>query len=209
MFNLFYASGTSAMAPHILLETSHLNYSLSKVNLDTKTWKKGNYDALNEKSYVPLLQISDQTYLSECAIILEYIDVHSNNQFSYEYNSKDYWQLRSWLNYIATELHKNFISPFRNGNWLPNTEDSKSLVWQRVKPRLSFIDSHFENPWLTGSKFTIADPYLFVMTNWMRRLNYPITNFKNLDAFDKRMRNLSNVKKVLEVEGAPHSLLDN
>ena len=34
---LFYASGTSAMAPHILLTDAGLDFSLARVNLDRKT----------------------------------------------------------------------------------------------------------------------------------------------------------------------------
>lgn len=37
MLKLFYASGTSAMAPHILLTDAGLNFELEKVNLDQKT----------------------------------------------------------------------------------------------------------------------------------------------------------------------------
>ncbi len=36
MLKLFYASGTSAMAPHILLTDAGLNFELEKVNLDQK-----------------------------------------------------------------------------------------------------------------------------------------------------------------------------
>lgn len=208
MLNLFYASGTNAMAPHILLEDSGLNFSVEKVNLDTKTWQQGDYNQINEKSYVPTLQTQANTYLTECAVILAYIDRQADHRYSFAQNSSNYWQLRIWMNYIASELHKNFISPFRKGNWLPNTADSKRLVWQRVAPRLQFVESHFAGPWLMGNKFTVADPYLFVMTNWMQRLDYPLERFHNLVQFDTRMRQVPSVKAVLQIEGAPHSLTE-
>lgn len=208
MLNLFYASGTSAMAPHILLEDSGLDFSVGKVNLDTKTWQQGNYNQINEKPYVPTLQTQANTYLTECAVILAYIDRQADHRYSFPQDSSNYWQLRIWMNYIATELHKNFISPFRKGNWLPNTADSKELVWQRVASRLQFVENHFAGPWLMGNKFTVADPYLFVMTNWMQRLDYPLERFHNLIHFDTRMRQVPSVKAVLQIEGAPHSLTE-
>lgn len=208
MLNLFYASGTSAMAPHILLEDSGLDFSVGKVNLDTKTWQQGNYNQINEKSYVPTLQTQANTYLTECAVILAYIDRQADHRYSFPQDSSNYWQLRIWMNYIATELHKNFISPFRKGNWLPNTADSKELVWQRVASRLQFVENHFAGPWLMGNKFTVADTYLFVMTNWMQRLDYPLERFHNLIHFDTRMRQVPSVKAVLQIEGAPHSLTE-
>lgn len=208
MLNLFYASGTSAMAPHILLQASGLPFTIEKVNLDQKTWANGDYNRINEKSYVPTLQISPNTYLTECAVILEVIDSLADNQYAFNYGTDAYWQLRTWVNYIATELHKNFISPFRKGNWLPNTDESKQLVWQRVAPRLKFVEAHFAGPWLLGQKFTFADPYLFVMTNWMKRLDYPLAQFPKLAIFDAQMRQLQSVSEVLQIEGAPHSLTD-
>lgn len=36
MLKLFYASGSSAMAPHILLTNMGLKFELEKVNLDQK-----------------------------------------------------------------------------------------------------------------------------------------------------------------------------
>ncbi len=153
MLKLFYASGTSAMAPHILLTDAGLNFELEKVNLDQKTWRGGDYDQINAKSYVPTLQIAPEQYLTECAVILEYIDFQARQNDSSNYATDEYWQERVWLNYIATELHKNFISPFRKGNWLPNTDDSKRLVWQRVAPRLAYVEARFQGPWLMGSIF--------------------------------------------------------
>ena len=208
MLKLFYASGTSAMAPHILLTDAGHNFELEKVNLDQKTWRGGDYDQINAKSYVPTLQIAPEQYLTECAVILEYIDFQARQNDSSNYATDEYWQERVWLNYIATELHKNFISPFRKGNWLPNTDDSKRLVWQRVAPRLAYVEARFQGPWLMGQHFSMTNPYLFVMTNWMHRLDFSFDHLPKLKAFDERMRQRPSVQEVLRVEGKPHSVTD-
>ncbi len=205
---LFYASGTSAMAPHILLEESGLPYSLEQVNLDKKTWQQGDYRLINPKSYVPTLETDHGTYLTECAVILEYLSTQVHNKYTFDYQSNEYWQERVWLNYIATELHKNFISPFRTGNWLPNTPESKNLVWQRVQPRLAYVETDLNQKWLLGNQLTAADMYLFVMTNWMQRLAFPFNDFPRLADFDHRMRQLTSAQTVLKMEGRPHSLTD-
>ncbi|MDE3282209.1 glutathione S-transferase family protein [Lacticaseibacillus parahuelsenbergensis] len=208
MLRLFYASGTSAMAPHILLTDAGLDFETEKVNLDRKTWRGGDYNQINPKSYVPTLQISPTKYLTECAVILEFIALKAKSDYRSSEESMAYWQERMWLNYIATELHKNFISPFRRGNWLPNTADSKKLVWQRVVPRLQYVEERLQGPWLMGKRFSMADPYLFVMTNWMRRLGFSFDGLQKLQAFDESMRERPSVKEVLRVEGRPHSVTD-
>jgi len=205
---LFYAAGASPMAPHILLEELGLPYHLEKVNLDNKTWGQGDYNHLNPKSYVPALKIDDQPLLTECAVILEFIGTQS--ALMPQYATPAYWEQRVWLNYIATELHKNFISPFRHGNWLPNTADSKQLVWIRVQPRLAFVEQQLAagGPYLLGDTFSVADPYLFVMTNWMQRLGYSFDSLPQLAKFDSLMRQRPAVQRVFAQEGQPHSLVD-
>lgn len=86
----------------------------------------------------------------------------------------------------------------------------KRLVWTRVKPRLAFIENHFDNqgPYLMGNQPCIADPYLFVMTNRMKLLNYSFEGLPNLKKLDEIMRQHPAVKRVLEQEGAPHTLTD-
>ncbi|WP_143461285.1 glutathione binding-like protein [Levilactobacillus enshiensis] len=205
---LFYAAGASPMAPHILLEELGLPYHLEKVNLDDKTWTQGDYNQVTPKSYVPALKVDDHPLLTECAVILEFIGTQSPLMPAYA--TPAYWEQRVWLNYIATELHKNFISPFRQGNWLPNTAESKQLVWTRVQPRLVFVEHQLaaNGPYLLGDNFSVADPYLFVITNWMQRLDYSFADFPQLKAFDTRMRQRPAVQRVFRQEGQPHSLVD-
>jgi len=205
---LFYAAGASPMAPHILLEELGQPYRLEKVDLDNKTWGQGDYNRLNPKSYVPALKVDDQPLLTECAVILEFLGTQS--PLMPQYVTPAYWEQRVWLNYIATELHKNFISPFRQGNWLPNTADSKQLVWTRVQPRLAFVEQQLAagGAYLLGDTFSVVDPYLFVMTNWMQRLGYSFDGLPQLEKFDSLMRQRPAVQRVFAQEGRPHSLVD-
>ncbi|MCG0585421.1 DJ-1/PfpI family protein [Lactiplantibacillus plantarum] len=59
-----------------------------------------------------------------------------------------------------------------------------------------------------GNQPCIADPYLFVMTNRMKLLNYSFEGLPNLKKLDEIMRQHPAVKRVLEQEGAPHTLTD-
>lgn len=59
-----------------------------------------------------------------------------------------------------------------------------------------------------GNRFTMADPYLFVMTNWMRRLGFSFDGLQKLQAFDESMRERPSVQEVFRVEGRPHRVTD-
>lgn len=207
MNTLFYASGASSLSVHILLEKSRLPYTVIPVNLDTHTTGLGDYDQLNPKNYVPALQTDSGHFMTECAVILEYISHQSPLPLMADYATEQYWQQRMWLNYIATELHKNFISPFRKGNWLPNTPESQDLVRSRVFPRLAYLEKALaDQSFLVDNQFSAPDAYLFVMTNWCRRLDFSLAEFPNLNRFDQHMRQDPAVQSVLKQEGKPHSL---
>lgn len=158
MLKLFYASGSSAMAPHILLTDMGLKFELEKVNLDQKHWHGGDYHAVTPKSYVPALAIAPQQYLTECAVILEYIALQGDQREVSDYGSLAYWQERMWLNYLATELHKNFISPFRSGNWLPNTVESKKTGVAAGEATLSLCGGAFAGPVAHGESVFAGRP---------------------------------------------------
>ncbi|MCM0725742.1 glutathione binding-like protein [Latilactobacillus curvatus] len=180
--------------------------TVTPVNLDTHTTSLGDYHQLNQKNYVPALQTESGDFMTECAVILEYISHQSPLPLMADYATEQYWQQRMWLNYITTELHKNFISPFRKGNWLPNTPESQDLVHSRVFPRIAYVEKALaDQSFLVANQFSAPDAYLFVMTNWYRRLAFSLTDFPNLDRFDQPMRQDPAVQSVLKQEGKPHS----
>jgi glutathione S-transferase len=208
VMKLFYAAGASSLAPHILLEEIGQVYQLERVNLDTKTWAGGDYNQVNPNSYVPALETDDGHLITECAVILEYLGLRNpTNNLIALYDSDDYWQQRMYLNYIATELHKNFISPFRRGNWLPDTKHSKELIYSRVFPRLQYLNQILlTEDYLVNNQFSAPDAYLFVMTGWLQRLALSFKDLAGLAKFDQRMRQRPAVQRVLAQEGQPHSL---
>src|SRR6185312_3569113 len=63
---LFYAPGTCALSPHIVLREAELPYSLVKVDLKSKRTADGeDYTGINPKGYVPTLELDDGTRLTE------------------------------------------------------------------------------------------------------------------------------------------------
>lgn len=56
-------------------------------------------------------------------------------------------------------------------------------------------------PWVMGEQFTVADPYLFTMTSWMKGDGVDMSQFPRLADHDKRMRKIPAVKKVAPLHG--------
>ena len=125
---LYYSPGACSLAPHIALSEAGLPYDTAKVDLRKHTLADGtDYYTINPKGYVPLLELDDGTRLSEVAVILQYIADRKPGTLAPAFGGMDRYRLMEWLNFIATELHKQF-SPL----WYPTTPDATKEA-QRTK----------------------------------------------------------------------------
>ncbi len=209
---LFYAPGTSSLAPHILLREAGLPFTPEKVDLASKHWSGGNFNTVNPKSYVPALQTDDGDVLTECAVILQFIaDLKPERGLLPATGTRARYHALEWLNFIATEIHGNFITPERhNGvaaNFLAKTTAGQEATRVWVAPRLAYVDQKLgENPFLMGTSFTAPDAYLFVMLTWAQRLALDLAPWHHLFAYYARVADLPSVHDTLALEGPPHSL---
>ena len=55
--------------------------------------------------------------------------------------------------------------------------------------------------YLMGDRFSVADPYLFNVTNWAPLVKVDITGFANLAAFRARMAARPAVQAAMKAEG--------
>jgi len=212
---LFHAPGASSQAAHILLREAGLPFALERVDLSTHQWSGGgDYRKLNPKAYVPALKLDDGNLLTECAVILEFIaDQAPAKNLIPPAGTRERYRVLEWLAFIATELHKNFITPERHGgvaaNFLSKTEEGQAQTRLHVSPRLAYVDRQLEGrDYLAGGTFTAPDAYLFTMLTWAGRLSLDLSSWPNLSAFFNRVRNRPAVEAALRVEGPPHALLD-
>lgn len=212
MLNLFYAAGASSMAAHILLHEAGVPFRAERVDLASKTWAQGDYHLINPKSCVPALTLDDGDRLTECLAILTWIadQAPEKNLLAAAGERRRYHELE-WLSFIATDLHKNFITPERhNGvaaNFLSRTAEGQAQTRVHVAPRLAYVDRHLQGrQFLMGDAFTAPDAYLFVMLTWARRIGLDLAPWAHLQAFAARVAARSSVQQTVAVEGPPHSL---
>lgn len=209
---LFHAPGASSQAAHILLREAGLSFDLEQVDLATHAWSGGDYRIANPKAYIPALRLDDGDLLTECAVILQWIaDQVPGRHLIPASGTRERYHAQEWLNFIATELHKNFITPERHGgvaaNFLPRTPEGQAQTRVHVAPRLAYVDRQLEGrEYLSGTRFTAPDAYLFTMLTWAHRLSLELTPWPNLAAFSDRIRHRPAVSKALAIEGPPHAL---
>jgi glutathione S-transferase len=197
---LFYSPGACSLAPHIALREAGLPFELVLASTKTKKLADGSdYLAINPKGQVPLLELDNGERLSEGPVIQQYIaDQAPASGLVPAAGTMARYRVLEWLNFVTSELHKGF-SPLFNPA-VP--AEAKPVFAARLKDRLAWVDSQLAGrAYLTGDAFTIADSYLFVVSNWTAPTGIDISDLANLAAFRARVSARQAVQAAMQAEG--------
>lgn len=197
---LFYKPGACSLASHITLRESGKDFSLIGVDLMHKRMENGDdFLKVNPKGQVPALLLDDNTLLTEGVAIMQYIaDSVSDRQLLAPVGSINRYKTLEWLNFIATELHKGFTPLFR-----PDTpEEFKPTVRALLDKKLAYVDESLANsPWIAGSRFSIADAYLFTVLRWAFAVKLDMAGYKHIADYIARVAARPAVAAAMAAEG--------
>ncbi len=197
---LYFSPGACSLSPHIVLLEAGLPFE--KVRADTKTKVMdggGDYRTVNPLGYVPLLELDDGTRITEGPSIVQYIaDKVPAKNLAPASGTLERTRLQSWLNFVTSELHKGF-SPLFNAS-MP--EEAKKIFRERLATRFAHLDKHLAgNDYLMGKDFSVADAYLFVVSNWASRVDVDLSPYANMLAYRKRVGARPAVQAAMKAEG--------
>ena len=197
---LYYSPGACSLSPHIALLEAGLPYDLVKVDLKAKKLENGDdFLAINPKGQVPVLALDSGEVVTEGPVIVQMIaDKASAKNLAPARDSAERYKLLEWLNFVGTELHKNFgpmFSPVL-------ADDAKAFFKDRVMGKFKYIDGALAgNDYLMGKQFTVADGYLFTMLSWAERMKFDLAALPNLVAYKARVGARPKVQEALVKEG--------
>lgn len=197
---LYYSPGACSLSPHIALEESGLKYEAIPAPTKTKLLPDGSdFRKVNPLGYVPYLVLDDGTGLREGPAIVQYIaDQVPARKLAPPNGSLARYQLQSWLNFVGTELHKGFGPLFNPALG----DDAKAAFKARLVERLTWIDGELAGKsYLMGDDFTVADCYLFTVSNWAKPMNIDLSGLKNLTAYRERVAARPAVQAAMKAEG--------
>ena len=197
---LYYSPGACSLSPHIALHEAGLAFTAVKAPTKTHKLDDGtDYYSINPLGYVPLLELDDGTRLTEGPAIVQYIaDQVPAKNLAPANGTLPRYKLQSWLTFIGTELHKNF-GPLFN----PATpQEMKDATKERLAGRFKWVDGELAGKqFLTGDTFSVADGYLFTVTNWTKPTGVDISGFANIQAFRERVGARPAVQAAMKAEG--------
>ena len=197
---LYYSPGACSLSPHIALEEAGLAYEAIAAPTKTHQLPDGtDYYTINPLGYVPLLQLDDGTLLREGPVIVQYIaDQAPAKKLAPANGTLARYQMQSWLNFIGTELHKGF-SPLFNA---ATPAEYKTVVIDRLLSRLKWVDGELAGKqYLMGDQFSVADAYLFTITNWATPMKLDLSALSNLTAYRARVAARPGVQQAMKAEG--------
>ncbi len=115
---LYYAPGACSLSPHIALKEAGIPFDLVKVDLKAKKLEDGSdYLALNPKGQIPAVGMDNGDVLTEGAVIVQMIaDKVPGKKLVPAAGTTERYRAQEWLNFVSTELHKNFSPLFNPRN---------------------------------------------------------------------------------------------
>ena len=197
---LYYSPGACSLSPHIVARELGLPVQIQKIDNKAKTIDGGgDYWKVNGKGYVPALELDNGEKLTEGPAIVQYLaDQKPEAGLAPKAGTMERYRLQEWLNFITSEIHKQFSPLFR-----PTTpEDYKTIAKQNLENRFAWLDQQLAGKdYLLGSRFTVADAYLFTVLRWTVPMKMDLSRYPNLAAYLQRVGRRPKVKEAMQAEG--------
>jgi glutathione S-transferase len=197
---LYFFPGACSLSPHIVARELGIELTLEKVDNSTKKLADGSdFLAVNPKGYVPALGLDNGEVLTEGPAIVQYLaDSKPDAKLAPANGTFERYRLQEILGYINSELHKSY-SPLFNPKSSPELKKDREDYLQK---RYGLIEKQLAGKsYLFGEQFTVADAYLFTVTNWANFVKLDLSAFPNLRAFQERVAGRPAVQAAMVAEG--------
>jgi glutathione S-transferase len=204
MLTLYYAPHTCSLASHIALEDAGAVYELRRISFKTTEQQSAEYLKVNPKARVPAL-VTPRGVLTETPAMLAFIAqsfpdaglAPLDDLFAFA-------EIQAFNSYLCSTVHVAHAHRMRGYRW---TDDPAAIVALQKKVPES-VTACFEmiehnmlrGPWVMGDTYTIADPYLFTLAQWVESDGVDLARIPRVIEHRARMAERPNVKKAIAAE---------
>ncbi len=200
---LYFSPMTCSLATRITLYELDEPASFHQVNLATKQLVAGgDYLRINPKGQVPALLTREGVLLTEVPAVLQYVaDLKPERGLAPKARTIERYQLQQWLNYVATELHKQVFYTLFSPVW---PAEAKTFVRDQVAPmKFEFLSKHLDGrEFLLDGGFTVADAYLGTALNWCSAAGLDLERWPVLRGYLDRLKARPSVARAIKEEWA-------
>jgi glutathione S-transferase len=204
MFKLFYAPNACSLASHITLEEAGAPYTAVRVDFAKNQQRQPEYLAVNPKGRVPAL-VTDHGILTETPAILAFIAqsfpeaalAPLDDPFAFA-------QVQAFNSYLCSTVHVAHAHGIRGNRWADDPAaiaEMKRKVPQSVGASFDLIEHDMlKGPWVMGETYTICDPYLFTVAEWLEGDAVDLSRLPRVIDHRTRMSERPAVQKAIAQE---------
>ncbi len=191
---LFHEVRGCSLAVDIVARELQIPLDLEWVDMTAKRLRDGSdYIRINSKGTVPTLEMPDGQYLSEGAVIMQYLaDQQATNSLLPPAGTLERYRVLEWMSFIGADLHKGGFMPLFKATTPP---EYRQIARQYLHGRLQWLNDQLaDGDFLTGSTFTIADAHCYTIVMWTKAHDIDTSAWPNLVAYLGRVASRPSVK---------------
>lgn len=171
MYRLYWAAGTGAIAPEVMLEEAGAPFERVVIDLVAGEHRQPDYLAINPVGEVPALVLPDGTVVTEsAAMVLLLGERHPEPGFVPSPEDPERPRFLRWLLYMATTIYPTLARmnhPERFAAPPCETEPDRSAVIQRLDAEFGVVDEAIAgDPWFLARGYGALDLYLTMLADW-------------------------------------------
>ena len=204
MLKLYDAPGTCALASHITLEEVGAAYTTERLDFKNNQQNSAEYLAVNPKGRVPAL-VTDRGVLTETPAMLAFIaQSFPQAKLAPFDDAFAFAQAQAFNSYLCSTVHVAHAHKMRGARWATDDAsfaDMKRMIPKTVGASFALIERDMlRGPWVMGDTYTICDPYLFTLAQWLEGDSVDLAILPKVIDHRNRMSERPAVKKVLAEE---------
>ena len=196
----YYSPRSCALASHIVLEHVGADFEAIRVDFQANQQRSAEYLAINAKGRVPAL-VTERGVITETPAILLYLaQTHPQSGVAPLDDPFALAELQAVNSWFCSTVHVAHAHGSRGARW---ADDAAALQAMKAKVAQNMIDCYdwierelLRGPWMMGKNFSVADPYLFTLTIWLRQNGVDLARFPRVADHYQRMLALPAVQKI-------------
>ena len=209
MLKLYYAPRTCSLATHIALEDVGADYSTVRISFAANQQQSPDYLKINPKGRVPAL-VTDRGILTETPAMLAFVaQSFPAAQLAPLDDPFAFAEVQSFNSYLCSTLHIAHAHRMRGHRWVDADDTAAIAAMQRKVPQSvtagfeQVEHDMFKGPWVMGERYTICDPYLFTLAQWLEADGVDLARIPKVVDHRRRMSERPSVKTAIAQEFAP------
>jgi glutathione S-transferase len=206
MFKLYYSPGSCALASHITLQEAGADYRAERIDFKANQQNSPEYLAINPKGRVPSL-VTDRGILTETPAVLAFIaQSFPEAKLAPLDEPWAFAQVQAFNSYLCSTVHVAHAHKARGYRWVADEAsiaDMKRMLPKTVGASFALIERNmFRGPWVMGDTYTICDPYLFTVAQWLEGDGVDVSVLPKVIDHRNRMAERPAVRKVMAEQQA-------